>query len=308
MGSMSSGNLSVNIADLRARALERQVVITLRRDPGTHGAGGRDLAFELHPDGGTEAELEGIPNRGGPGSLYLLRFTSRGYLDFSFAQFITAGDQKALQNVSMVRNPQHVKTIEAPSFSGLESKLKNWLSSAQMTAASREDEDLLGKSGSTLYDALGDERKAGMLNIFAKATHTGTVGGLWEFIREPLVFRRDRCFVRADSRLPQFLAGEERFVPAQNILHDPLPGFRLSNSMKSDDRHANIQVTLQHAKDGSLAADIDIDESSGFGHWGEVLRNFFKRQRTSPYAIHELLLAADPQERTLDPGYELVLK
>lgn len=305
---MPSGNLLVNLSDLRWRPVDREVDIALSRDSGPSGAGGRNVEFELSPGGETEIELEGIPNRGGPGSLYFLRFASRGYLDFSFAQFITEGDQKALQDVLMVRNPKHVKTIDAPAFGGLPAKLRDWLSSARMMAPAQEDKDLVGKSGGDLYDALRDERKAGMLNVCAKATHTGTVGGLWEFIGEPLVFRRDRCFVRVDSRLPQFLADDEHFVPAPNTLHDPLPGYRLSNSVKSDDKHANIQVTLQQAKDGSFAADVDIDESSGFAHWGEVLRNFFSRQRTNPYAIHELLLAADLQEQTLDPGYELVLK
>jgi hypothetical protein len=305
---MPSGNLFVSVSDLLSRPVESEVAITLIRDPGDRGTGGGNVNFEFDPGGNVEFELEGIPNRGGPGSRYLLEFACRGYLEHRFAHTIAEGAQKAPQDVLMVRNPKEVRGIDAPVFSKLPRKLRDWLSSAQMAAPAQEDEELLGKRGSELYGALGDERKAGTLNIFAKASHTGTVGGLWQFLNEPLVFRRDRCFVRVDSRLPDFLADDEHFVSASKTLHEPLPGFSLFNSFKSDDKHANIQVTLQRARDGSFAADIDIDESSGFAHWGEVLRNFFSKRRTNAYAIHELLLAADLTEHTLDPGYELVMK
>ena len=70
------------------------------------------------------------------------------------------------------------------------------------------------------------------------------------------------------------------------------------------------QLTFQYSTaDGSIAADVDIDEYSGFPHWGEVLRNHFTRQRTNPYAIHQLLLAANLSRRgwdyPIEPGYEL---
>jgi hypothetical protein len=306
---MPSGNLTVNITDLLSRALERKVEIQVRRDPGPLGAGGGDVDFNFDPGGATAAHLVGIPNRGGPGSLHVLRLFVRGYRMFSFQQFITEGEQAALQDVFMVRSPNHVASIEAPAFRDLPKKLRDWLGSAEMIAPRKEDRDLLNKKGEALYDALGDERKAAVLNIFRKATHASTVGSIFDFVQSPLVFRRDRCFARVDAAIIGHVAADSRFVPVSNLLHDPLPGYHLSNSVKSDDPHANIQLTFQQkASDGSFGADIDIDEHSGFGHWGEVLRNFFQNQRTNPYAIHELLLAADLAEHTLDPGYELILK
>lgn len=305
---MPTGNLNVQLTDLRTKPLTRDVEIAVRRDPGPNGAGGGNLDYIFEPEGTIEARLVDIPTRGGPGSRHVLRFDSKGYLTVAFAQFITEGDQNALQDVFLVCDPKKVKTIAAPDFGKLPAKCKDWLSSAKMIAPAPEDKELVGKSGSALFDALGDERKAGMMNIFRKATHTGTVGALWPFIQEPLVFRRDRCFVRVDPKIREFLRDSELFSTAPNTLHDPLKGYKLSDSVKSDDKHANIQVTLQTASDGSWAADVDIDEHSGFEHWGEVLRNFFSRQRTNPYAVHELLLAADLKEHTLDPGYDLVLK
>jgi len=75
-------------------------------------------------------------------------------------------------------------------------------------------------------------------------------------------------------------------------------------SFKSRDAHANLQVTfMREIATGNLAADIDIDESSGIQHGLEVIRNATFRNRTNPYLIREFLLSADPIKRSLDPGY-----
>lgn len=298
----------MDITDLRGRPIDRQLKIEVRRDRGTHGAGGDDFNYSVNAEEATTILLNGIPNRGGPGSLYRIRVAAKGYLSFSFQQFILEGDQKALQNVFLVRNPGQVETIIAPAFSRLPKRLKDWVSSAQMIALADEDEDLLGKSGEELYEAMGSMRRASILNIFAKATHLGTVGSIWKYFQAPTVIRRDRCFIGVAREIVDHVSEDSRFVPAKSALHTALPGYRLSNSVKSDDRHANIQLTFQEDASGNLAADVDIDEQTGFAHWGEVLRNHFTKQRTNPYAVHELLLAADPVEWTLDPRYDLVLR
>lgn len=177
-----------------------------------------------------------------------------------------------------------------------------------MIAVVDEDTGLTGKNGQALYDALDDERKAAILNLFAKANHKGTVGLIWKLFGGPMVIRRDRCFVEMKAGIEEHVNADSRFIAAPSALHKPLPGYRLSNSVKSDDCHANIQLTFQRNGSGSIAADVDIDERTGFAHWGEVLRNHFTKQRTNPYAVHELLLAADLEENTLDPGYDLVMK
>jgi hypothetical protein len=77
--------------------------------------------------------------------------------------------------------------------------------------------------------------------------------------------------------------------------------------MKSRDAHANIQITfMEHATTGELAADIDIDETSGIRHGFEVIRNALFNHRTNPYLIREFLIAADPITRRLNPGYSFV--
>jgi len=54
------------------------------------------------------------------------------------------------------------------------------------------------------------------------------------------------------------------------------------------------------------AADIDIDEASGIEHGFEVIKHKLTGGKTNPYQVRELLLLADWQERTLDPGYRFV--
>ena len=91
-------------------------------------------------------------------------------------------------------------------------------------------------------------------------------------------------------------------------MHDPPPGFSLTGeSFKSRDAHGNLQVTfLSHEVTGDLAADIDIDKAGGIEHGFEVIGNAVLHNRTNPFAIREILLASDPINRSLDPGYQLL--
>ena len=52
-----------------------------------------------------------------------------------------------------------------------------------------------------------------------------------------------------------------------------------------------------------LAADIDIDESSGIEHGFEVIRNATLNKRTNPYLIREFMASADRIKQTLTPPF-----
>jgi hypothetical protein len=66
-----------------------------------------------------------------------------------------------------------------------------------------------------------------------------------------------------------------------------------------------LQVTvMENPATGEFAADVDIDEAAGIQHGLEVMRNAIFDQRTSPYLIREFMLASEPEELTLDPGYD----
>ncbi len=144
--------------------------------------------------------------------------------------------------------------------------------------------------------------QACLLNIYAKASDDGS-GNAFRFVRSLVRLEQDRVFCTVDAGLPAFLAAHPRYTPVSGALHKPLPGFQLRQSFKSRDAHANIQFTLmQHPASGDWAADIDIDEASGFRHGMEVLRNSITRGRTNPYQVHQLLLLTG-----IDPGYHLLL-
>jgi hypothetical protein len=174
-----------------------------------------------------------------------------------------------------------------------------------MMSAKDEDRDLVGLKGEALYRQLGPLRKACFLNLITKAADDTTTGGCITKILGLLVCRQDRFFARVNAGFPETLRASPRFVTARENLHDPLPGFALTGeSFKSRDAHANLQVTfMRETSSGALAADIDVDESTGIEHGFEVFRNAVFRSRTNPYLIHEFLLSADPVGRSLDPGY-----
>ena len=83
------------------------------------------------------------------------------------------------------------------------------------------------------------------------------------------------AFARVSAGFPEALRQSTLFKTAEEALHKPLPGFELTGeSFKSRDAHANLQVTFMRDKgNGTLAADIDVDESSGIKHRFEVIHN-----------------------------------
>jgi hypothetical protein len=307
---MPTASIHIPVTDLRQKPIDGPLTIELRRDQGSYGAGGGNFDYTATLNGQTIVTLTDIPTLGGAGTRYRIAISAPGYLRSSFFQSMREGERDAMQHTYLVRDPRYVAGIDAPSYSGLPWRFRRWLDHARMVELEPEDGDLVGLSGRALYQALGDERRAGLLNIFAKATHVDTVGAIWRHFGGPMVIRRDRCFVEVSEALIAYVAGHRRYDTAPRRLHNPLPTYSLLDSVKSDDPHANIQLTFQYSTaDGSIAADVDIDEYSGFPHWGEVLRNHFTRQRTNPYAIHQLLLAANLSRRgwdyPIEPGYEL---
>jgi hypothetical protein len=306
---MPKGSLAVQITDLTREPVRSRVEIEFKRVPGEAGAGGE--AMELAPNMGaaTDLEITGITCRGGPGTLYRVQMRAPHYRVYSFFQLIRENQvNPASDDVEFWVKPGDVKEISAPQFEDLPAHLRTILSDAQMVAEKQEDRDLVGVSGASLYQKLGPLRKACLLNITKKASHP-TAEHCFPLIGVLLVCRQDRFFAMVDASLPALLRDSPVFKSAPDDLHQPLTGFRRAEegSFKSRDAHANLQVTFQrnNATD-DLAADIDIDESSGIEHGFEVIRNAVFQNRTNPYLIREFMLAADLQEHTLDPGYRFV--
>jgi hypothetical protein len=303
---MPTGALRMHITDLLDAPVEGQLDIGFEPHESSPGGRAAEVSFSLSVE--TDFIVEELQCRGGPGSQYIVRIDSRNFRSYAFFQMIFEEkiNTPSEPNFRLMVNPKRVKEIKAPAFPSLDISLRDFLNAADMRTVKPEDGDLLNLEGATLYDALGPLRKACLLNIFTKAAHASS-DSCFRFLRSPLVLRQDRCFCLVDPDMPQLLRESERFKSAPNTLHDPLSGFRLEDSFKSKDAHANLQVTfMRHGRSGELAADVDLDESSGIEHGFEVIRNATTGGRTNPYVIREFMLLFDPVEKVLNPGYRFV--
>jgi hypothetical protein len=305
---MPKGDLLVQITLLTGEPVPDRVEIEMKRIQGEPGTGGEPMELSANMGSDTDLTITGITCRGGPGTIYRMAVSAPHYRDYSFFQLIQENIvNTASDDVELWVKPGDVSEIRAPSFDALPPHLRAILADADMHAVKPEDQDLLGASGATLFEKLGPLRKACLLNIARKTSHP-TADNCFPFVGALLVCRQDRFFAKVDSSLPARLRSSPVYKSAPNTLHEPLHGFQLAEgSFKTRDAHANLQVTfMRDTQTGDLAADIDIDESSGIEHGFEVIRNATFRNRTNPYLIREFMLAADLREHTLDPGYRFV--
>jgi len=301
---MPSGALDLHLTDLAGEPV-RNISVEFQRFSGEPGTGGQTMHVTLAgPD--PDLLINGITCRGGIGTMYQVFAEAEHYRRYGFFQRIQEDRvNTASDAVEFWVKPGDVRDINAPTFDDLSARARKILNDAEMMAVRDEDRDLLNLTGVDLYRQLGPLRKACFLNLITKAADDTTTGGCVSKIQGVLVCRQDRFFARVSADFPEALRQSSLFGTARENLHKPLPGFELTgDSFKSRDAHANLQVTFMRDKaNGSLAADIDVDESSGLEHGFEVIRNAAFQSRTNPFLIHEFLLSADPVGKSLDPGY-----
>lgn len=305
---MPKGDLNVEISCLGGRSAGGKVEIEFMPLSGPLGLGGEPMRVSFHAGSETDFLITGLPCRGGPGTTYRVEATLANHRTYSFFQSIQEGiANSASDDIEFWVRPGDVRDIRVASFAALPVEVQAILGTADMRAEKPEDRALLGLSGAALYDALGPLRKACLLNIARKTSHS-SAGTCLPFVGGLLLCRQDRMFAFTDSSLPDLLVEHPRFKSAPESLHQPLQGFVMTGqSFKTRDAHANLQITFMREEEtGMLAADIDIDESSGIEHGFEVIRNAVFRKRTNPYLIREFMLSADPENSTLDPGYDFV--
>ncbi len=305
---MAQGDLTIRITDLVGAPVGTRVDIDIVPFSGDLGAGGERMKVSVDLGSSTELTIRGITCRGGVGTMYRFILTAQHFRPYSFFQLIRERIvNTAADDVEFWVKPGHVRNIRAPQFDGLPVHLRAILSSAQMVADKPEDRDLVGSSAGELYGKLGPLRKACLLNIAKKASHV-TADNCFPLIGPLLVCRQDRFFAMVDSSMPGRLRSSPSYKSAPAALHNALKGFEMTGEgFKTRDPHANLNVTFQRRwGTEELAADIDLDESSGIEHGFEVIRNALFNKRTNPYLIREFMLMAEPVEHTLDPGYRFV--
>ena len=303
---MAKGSLTIEVTNARAGALSGQLHIEIDPQPGTIGGESMDVTFTVRDH--KSFEISNISCHGGPGTLYAFRLTADGFKPYSFFQLMRAGRNLPTEaRIRLMADPKKVRDIEAPVYADLPATFRRALERAVMVARLDEDRDLVGLTGAALYEALGPLRKASLLNLVAKGLH-GSSDRVASSVRSPAILRQDRCFAEVDPALHDKLCRSNTFKSAPGALHKPPPGFALSDSFKSRDPHANLQVTFMRKIDSDVMwADIDIDEASGFEHGFEVIRNAIVDGRTNPYLVRELLLLSI-DDQPIDPRYDFVFK
>jgi hypothetical protein len=302
---MATGTLNLRLTDMTGEPVSN-IEVEFLRVSGEPGTGGETMRVSLSgPD--PDLKVTGITCRGGVGTMYRVVAEAKHYLPYEFFQLIREDrNNTASDDVEFWVKPGDVKDIKAPAFADLPSHARQMLGDAETIDLKPEDHDLAGLTGAELYKQLGPLRKACLLNLVAKASDEATTADCLSEIGPVLLCRQDRFFARVDRGFAERLRKSPLFKSAPEALHEPLPGFQMAEgSFKSRDAHANLQVTfMREIATGRLAADIDIDESSGIEHGVEVIHNALFRSRTNPFLIREFLLSADPIGKSLDPGYE----
>src|ERR1700730_1042561 len=194
-------------------------------------------------------------------------------------------------------DPFKIKKVNFPAYTSLAADLTNLLGNSSNVLSCE------GKSKKSLYDALDDIRKAGLLNIAAKTGSTPLTNKrtVLSYLTELKEIRGDRFFAVVPKELREetkHSVAEGLFHPAGESLHQPPAGFAHAGSFKTPDHYGNLQLTFFMAGD-ECRADIDIDDAAGLEHVFQVVGNKLSGKPTNPYNIHEVLVGF----QKLDPLY-----
>ena len=162
--------------------------------------------------------------------------------------------------------------------------------------ASRLEGEPASMKGETLYDALGDEETAGLLNLYAKMAMTGLPDHqtAWDYVTDLYRIRPDRIFANVKVDYRDAVKAAEQinlFKSAPDNQHTPPPDYARAGSFKSRDRAGNLQLTFfaSAAPPINFKVDADIDDANGLGHVFQVLSHWLTGSDTHPYDIHEIL-------------------
>ena len=198
-------------------------------------------------------------------------------------------------------NKNRVTSVTFPAFESLDSDAQRLLNASENVLSFE------GTQGEALYDVFDDIRKAGFLNLAAKAAHTRLLNG--KTVIQCLSFITQQIgicclFAIADPTLHGEVlhsATEDLFHKADDSLHQPPVGFIPVDSYKTPDHYGNLQLTFSTNGPEWSVRHGQIDDAQGFEHIFQVVRNAVTGQPTHPYNIHEILVAY----QEIDPGYRL---
>jgi hypothetical protein len=296
---MPEGKLALKVLDVEGNPLEESVDVFLKNQTLSDAPAFRNLDVS---EPLTLTDLNVFPN-----GTYRLEVDALSYHTVSrFLNIPPDGSREVV--ITLPVNPKKVLRVEFPPFRASSIPDSAWT----LLERSAHVLNFEGKTGAALYDALDPLRKAGFLNLVAKAQRTRFLAqpdnprSVLSFIEELRELRGDRFF----ATIPMELRSEtihsvhdELFHEVSELLHTPPPGFVRDRSFKTLDHFGNLQLSFFSSSDGTFALDMDIDDAQGFEHIFQVVGNFFGGP-THPYNIHEILIAS----QELDPGYRLIVR
>jgi len=288
----NDGALVVTVVDVRGNPLPQTVDIMLRH---------QQLSDSRVATGIATAPL---PRIGGlhrsPQGLYRIEVDPLSYHAVSqFVDVASSGDTQLTLTCPV--DVRKVKDVRFPTYAALPNALRSLLKASSTVLG------FPSRSGKSLYDGLDPIRRAGLLNIAAKASATLLSNGTTVFpqLQSLRELRGDRFFAVVPKELREETknsATAGMFTAEPSGLHHPPDGFTHAGSFKTNDRYGNLQLTFFMNGD-QCVADIDIDDAKGFEHIFQVVHNAATGQPTHPYNIHEILL----MHQRLDPQYEFVV-
>jgi hypothetical protein len=187
-----------------------------------------------------------------------------------------------------------------PAFTDIENQ-PVWTGLARILSASNI-------SNAQAWNALGDQPKAGLLNLYCKMNAAQVEGPrpVSDFIQRIDQFSPARILARVHPNLIRLLdTAPKNFHTVSGALHSFNPPWQPTtpeNSWKTFDSAGNLQLTFATDGNNNFLADIDIDDHQGVQHAFDVLQHTLTGKDTHPYDIHEILIFF----QHLDPGYSFV--
>lgn len=240
----------------------------------------------------------------GAGSIYKVVLTPSNYRLVQFFVILT-DDQTLAKTVAFPVDPARVVKIQAPPFGSLDPRVQTLLAQSEIPRFQAPGGGFL--QGNDLYQTLDANPifKACLLNITAKSTATPLRDGTTclDHYMSMIRMEQDRLFIRINPALTEEVENSPLFHSVSQALHEPVPGYVVTESFKTLDQYGNLQLTFQRhgTTGGDYLADVDIDDAQGIEHIFQVLRNSVSGP-TNPYDIHDILT----MDQHLDPGYSFV--
>lgn len=258
-----------------------------------------NFANEPRHDASKKLTIDGLDSSNG-GRYHVQIFPTRYRPEALFLRI--REDQRLEHTFTLVPDPDKVIRVDFPPFSAFEPDLVSVLERSNV-------EGNEGLSAEALFQALGDIRRAGLLNLYAKMKATRFDNGrdVFSFVTSLRRVRGERIFADVQKELRDEVKNSAHgriFEEVSGALHTPPPGFLLDDSFKTEDDSGNLQLTFFRKRDAlEFIVDADIDRSKGLEHAFDVISHAITNKDTHPYDVHAILLV----DQKIDTGYRLIV-